>query len=137
MSELQSDANVCKHSDTAGPSLMLLFFFLAKYPDHAEKIYEELTRVDPHDLNALAALPHLNGVINESMRLSPASLSNGSRMTPVEGLYIDGSFIPGNTKICAPQYSIFRRQCAMNSICFQLSDPSWLYLDTNSLTCSR
>ncbi|MCJ1268692.1 hypothetical protein MMC22_008580 [Lobaria immixta] len=31
-------------SDTTGPSLMLLFFFLAKDPDHAEKTYEELTR---------------------------------------------------------------------------------------------
>lgn len=93
---------------------MLMFFFLAKYPQHAEKIYEEVAGVDPHDLNTLSALPHLNGFMNESMRLLPAALSMGTRMTPREGLWIDGVFIPGNTKIAAPRYTIFRRESSQN-----------------------
>jgi len=82
---------------------------LAKYPEHAEKIYDELTRVDPHDVNALSALPHLNSVINESMRLLPVALTITTRVTPPEGIYIEGQYIPGNTKLAAPRYSIHRR----------------------------
>lgn len=96
-------------SDTTGPSLILLWFFLASYPEHAEKIYGELSSIDLHDPGALAILPHLNGVINESMRLLPAALTMGTRLTPPEGLHIDGTFIPGRTKIAAPRYSVFRR----------------------------
>ena len=97
-------------SDTTGPSLILLWFFLAGHPEDTKKIYKELTSINPHDISALAALPHLNGgVINESMRLLPAALTMGTRVTPPEGLYVDGCYIPGDTKIAAPRYSIFRR----------------------------
>jgi hypothetical protein len=44
------------------------------------------------------------------MRLVPAVLTFSSRVTPPEGLIIDGTFIPGNTKICAPRYTIGRRK---------------------------
>ena len=108
-SDSQKLTRVRSISDTTGPSLMLLWFFLASYPEHAEKIYGELSSIDTHDLGALAALPHFNGVINESMRLFPAALTTGSRLTPPEGLHIDGTFIPGATKITAPRYSVFRR----------------------------
>ncbi|KAF2463953.1 cytochrome P450 [Lindgomyces ingoldianus] len=60
------------------------------------------------NITALSSLPHLNGVISESMRLLPAILTFSSRVTPLEGLKVDGTYIPGNTKICAPRYSIGR-----------------------------
>ncbi|KAK4868972.1 hypothetical protein LT330_006581 [Penicillium expansum] len=99
-------------SDTTAPSLTLLFYFLARYPMHADKIYEEIHRVDRENPTALATLPHLTGTINEAMRLLPAVLTFSSRVTPPEGLMIDGTFIPGNTKICAPRYTIGRLETA-------------------------
>ncbi|KAJ6179762.1 hypothetical protein N7519_010223 [Penicillium mononematosum] len=99
-------------SDTTAPSLTLLFYFLARYPMHVEKIYEEIRGVDRENPAALAALPHLTGTINEAMRLLPAVLTFSSRVTPPEGLMIDGTFIPGNTKICAPRYTIGRLETA-------------------------
>ncbi|KAJ5870231.1 hypothetical protein N7455_005172 [Penicillium solitum] len=99
-------------SDTTAPSLTLLFYFLARYPTHAEKIYEEIRVVDRESPAALATLPHLTGTINEAMRLLPAVLTFSSRITPPQGLMIDGTFIPGNTKICAPRYTIGRLETA-------------------------
>lgn len=77
---------------------------------HAEKIYKEIRGVDRESPTALATLPHLTGTINETMRLLPAVLTFSSRVTPRQGLMIDGTFIPGNTKICAPRYTIGRRE---------------------------
>ncbi|KAI0969353.1 benzoate 4-monooxygenase cytochrome P450 [Xylaria arbuscula] len=99
-------------SDTTGPSLIILFYFLALYPEHAEKIREELRSVDTGDVNSLSALPRLNGFINESMRLLPAALTMGTRVTPPGGLIIGKTFIPGQVKIAAPRYTIFRLESA-------------------------
>ncbi|EHA19270.1 hypothetical protein ASPNIDRAFT_178934 [Aspergillus niger ATCC 1015] len=60
----------------------------------------------------LSKLSHLNGAINETMRLLPAVLTFGTRVTPPEGLTIADTFIPGGTKICAPRYTIGRLESA-------------------------
>lgn len=88
--------------------MILLFYFLARYPEHAERVFEEISAVDTSDLTVLASLPILNGFINETMRLIPAALTMGTRITPPEGLEIDGTWIPGGTKIVGPRYTIFR-----------------------------
>ncbi|PYH65784.1 cytochrome P450 [Aspergillus vadensis CBS 113365] len=64
------------------------------------------------DAVGLSKLSHLNGVINETLRLLPAVPTFGTRVTPPEGLTIAGTFIPGGTKICAPRYTIGRLESA-------------------------
>ncbi|KAI0173521.1 benzoate 4-monooxygenase cytochrome P450 [Hypoxylon sp. FL1284] len=99
--------------DTTAPSLILLLYFLARYPEHATKIQDELENVDCSDVKELTALPHLTGTINESMRLLSAIPSFSSRITGPNGVSVDGDcFIPPNTKICAPRYSIGRLEAA-------------------------
>lgn len=44
------------------------------------------------------------------MRLIPAALSMGTRVVPPQGIEIEGTFIPGDVKIAAPRYTIFRRK---------------------------
>ncbi|KAF5873339.1 putative benzoate 4-monooxygenase cytochrome protein [Botrytis fragariae] len=95
-------------SDTTAPTLTTLFYFLAKNPQDAEKIYQEISNVDLQDVNAVAALHHLNGSINEAMRLLPAVLTFVTRVSPPEGMDVNGTHIPGNVKIAAPRYSIGR-----------------------------
>lgn len=97
-------------SDTTAPSLTTLFYLLARHPEDAEKIHQELITVDLQDVGAVATLPHLNGAINEAMRLLPAVLTFVTRVSPPEGMELDGTFIPGNIKIAAPRYSIGRRK---------------------------
>ena len=99
-------------SDTTAPSLITLFYLLARHPDGAEKIAQELSLVDTQDIEAVATLPHLNGSIDEAMRLLPAVLTLVTRVSPPEGINIEGTHIPGNVKIAAPRYSIVRRKAS-------------------------
>lgn len=96
-------------SDTTAPSLTILLYHLARHPEQAARVRKELsTVVDTADARLLAGLPELQAFINESQRLLPAILSFGSRVTPPEGLMLDGTFIPGGVKIGAPRYSLGR-----------------------------
>lgn len=93
-------------SDTTATTLVLLFYHLALDPSHAAKIRAEL----PPNPSArtLQPLPHLNGAINETLRLHPPVPSSGLRQSPPEGLTIASTFIPGSTVLCCPVYSLHR-----------------------------
>jgi tryprostatin B 6-hydroxylase len=92
-----------------------LFYCLAKYPQETEKIKAELEGVDPLDITTLSALPHLNGVINESMRLYSVLPTLLYRDTPPEGATIGDTYIPGNTKIMRPSWVMFKRKLDLES----------------------
>lgn len=77
-----------------------------------QKVQKELDAAgDVEDFILLQKLPHLNGIINETLRLHPGLLTGGLRETPPDGAVICGRFVPGNTVICAPRYTISRRKC--------------------------
>ncbi|GAP85610.1 putative cytochrome P450 [Rosellinia necatrix] len=99
-------------SDTTRASLIVSWWYLCKYPEHADKIRSELDGVDVTDANILARLPHLNGVINETLRLVPPALTGAGRMTGPSGLLIDDVLIPPNTRVTAPKYTIHRLEAA-------------------------
>ena len=98
------------YSETSAPSLTTLFYFLARNRRNIVKIQQELDAINPQDIRAVASLPHLNGAINEAMRLLPATLTFVTRVSPPEGMEVEGTFIPGKIKIAAPRYSIGRRK---------------------------
>ena len=95
-------------SDTVAPTLVYIFYELAKTPEQQEKLYQELTSIAITDFKALQNLPHLNGVINEALRIHPPVPSGGYRETPLAGVTVAGTYIPGRTTIVAPRYSIGR-----------------------------
>ncbi|KAJ6172044.1 hypothetical protein N7470_001111 [Penicillium chermesinum] len=81
---------------------------LALHPEKAEKLYEEIRHVDIKDLATLKKLPYLNAVITETLRLHPAVPTGGNRDTPPEGMVIAGQYIPGNTTVICPRYTLGR-----------------------------
>ena len=98
-------------SDTTASTLVLVFYHLAREPQHFRKIRDELDALGANmDARNLQTLPHLNAFINESMRLHPPVPSAGLRETPPEGLMIGDQYIPGNTVIGLPMYSLHRRK---------------------------
>ncbi|KAL4954336.1 cytochrome P450 [Aspergillus filifer] len=56
----------------------------------------------------LSEAPLLNGCINEALRLYPPVQGGVQRLTPPNGAMIAGRFIPGDTIISTPTYSLHR-----------------------------
>ncbi|MCJ1421897.1 hypothetical protein MMC32_008264 [Xylographa parallela] len=97
--------------------MVFLFYELAYNPMQAEKLYAEVRDVDITDSKTLQNLLHLNGLINETLRIHPPVPSGGYRETPSQGVIVAGRHIPGNTTIVAPRYTIGRLES-----CFEKAD---------------
>ena len=60
---------------------------LARHPENLQKLQIELDSLDSaSDFIALQHCPHLNGILNEILRLHPATLTGIHRETPPEVL---------------------------------------------------
>ncbi|KAJ6184939.1 Cytochrome P450 [Penicillium mononematosum] len=78
-------------------------YYLAKYPEQLAKLRAEVepllvgrTTLDPKDAGEAK---HLNGIIHEVLRLHPPIPSGFPRLTPEEGIVVDGTYIPGGTTV--------------------------------------
>ncbi|GLA32837.1 cytochrome P450 [Aspergillus phoenicis ATCC 13157] len=104
-------------SDTTASTLVSLFYELCHHPDEVEKLRAELAPVvnehgrlgDFYDSD-IGHLAHLNGAINEAMRLYPAVPSGVQRIMPPEGITVDGVSIPGNTTVINPVLAMGRSE---------------------------
>lgn len=90
----------------------MLFYELCKHPKHQDLIYNEVKALTELTGETLKALPHLNAVIKEVLRLHPAVPSGGYRDTPPEGLRVGDTLIPGSVTMVVPRIVIARSQCA-------------------------
>ncbi|KAI0148362.1 cytochrome P450 monooxygenase-like protein [Xylariaceae sp. FL1272] len=97
-------------SDTTRAALIGTWWYLCTYPEHAKKIQAEIEGVDVNDANALAMLPHLDGVVHEALRLVPPAMTGGNRITGPNGLMVDDVLIPPYTKVTAPKWVIHRME---------------------------
>lgn len=102
-------------SDTSGSALTAIFYLLAHHPDEVDKLRRELEPYRNADDSAdeflhsqIAHLPHLNGVINEALRLFPPVLGVLPRKTPREGIVVQGVHIPGDMTVYCPQWVMGR-----------------------------
>jgi tryprostatin B 6-hydroxylase len=108
-------------SDTTAITLATMVYELARRPHEVQTLRAELAQ---HTKNAhgeymhqdIANLPHLNGFINEVMRLHPAIPSVVPRKTPPEGMTINDAFIPGDMTVFCPQWVIGRCKCSLYPI---------------------
>ncbi|KAK4627014.1 Cytochrome P450 monooxygenase [Fulvia fulva] len=109
---LQGDARliIVAGSDTTSATLTYLFYHLAQDPSHVKKLRDELrplTQGEWSDKDIQHA-DHLNGAINEALRLHPPVPSGIMRKTPPEGVQLGDVYIPGNITFCTPLYPMGR-----------------------------
>ncbi|CAL5871245.1 uncharacterized protein PFLUO_LOCUS5493 [Penicillium psychrofluorescens] len=104
-------------SDTTGISLTNCLYLLIKNPSCFQTLRSEVDKVlDKNDTVApyekVRYLPYLKACLDEGLRLHPPSATTTPRMTPPQGLEIMGEWIPGNTTVLCPTYSLHRHSSA-------------------------
>lgn len=101
-------------SDTTAATLTCLFYNLAAHPEKYKELQKEVdkffTETNPNDFEAtsLGKLQYLQACIDESLRLYPPVTSGLQRQTPPQGLQIGNTFIPGDTIVMTPTYTMCR-----------------------------
>ncbi|KZM21184.1 heme binding [Ascochyta rabiei] len=94
-------------SETTSTALTFIFMQLATHPQYTDAIRAEHC-ANASTYHCARSLPLLDSVINESMRLWPSVFFASQRVTPPEGLTINGHFIPGNTIVQIPPFVLNR-----------------------------
>jgi cytochrome P450 len=94
-------------SDTTAISLANTIYYLAKHPGVLTKLQaqlDEVMRGGPEDwtYDKAKRVTYTDDIINESLRLRPAVMTGGYRVTPSRGLQVDEVFIPGDVNVCVP-----------------------------------
>ncbi|KAK4147310.1 cytochrome P450 monooxygenase [Dichotomopilus funicola] len=107
---LHGDAQliVIAGSDSVAAALTHIFFHLAWDPVLTKRLQTEFDALPDISHDNLMTVPLLDAVINETMRLHPPVPSGTQRVTPSEGMWIGENFIPGDTIVQVPSYTLFR-----------------------------
>ena len=99
-------------SDTTAVTLTFLFYHLANDPSQVKKLRAELEPLlngsNVLDPKVISKAQHLDGVVQEALRMHPAIPSGFPRITPPEGIMIGDTFIPGGTTVVIPVYAMQR-----------------------------
>lgn len=90
-------------SETTSTALTFVLMQLAIHPEYMRAVRDEFQQ-NAATYHCQRPLPLLEAVINESMRLNPSVFFASQRVTPPEGLTINGHFIPGNMIVQIPPF---------------------------------
>ena len=111
---LHGDARliVVAGSGTVSAFLSHVLYHLAVDPTIVEELRTEIEGLwkedTPFEVRDFQNAEYLNGVIDEAMRMHPPVPSGVQRITPSEGVTIDGVFIPGGVNIAVSSWAIGR-----------------------------
>jgi benzoate 4-monooxygenase len=99
-------------SETTTCALQNIFHYLIRNPRCMEKLYEEVsTAFDDEDelvpaYDKVKLLPYLRAVIDETLRHRPSLSLALPRRTPPEGMSIASTWVPGETTVSVPTWSV-------------------------------
>ncbi|GKT54529.1 cytochrome P450 [Colletotrichum tofieldiae] len=96
-------------TDTIACALAHAFFFIARDANFRRRLYDDIATAHGKTLPGeftiadLNKLEFLDAAIHETLRIQAPAALNGPRMTPPEGIVVDGEHIPGGVTLC-PKY---------------------------------
>ncbi|KAK1494750.1 hypothetical protein CTAM01_08763 [Colletotrichum tamarilloi] len=93
-------SNYVAGSDTTGIALSATIWHIYHHPDKLAKLRSEIDALGPGRItfSQAQALPYLNAVISEALRLHPSIVTISPREVPEEGEYLAGHYFPH--KVC-------------------------------------
>ncbi|OJJ07200.1 hypothetical protein ASPVEDRAFT_88453 [Aspergillus versicolor CBS 583.65] len=94
-------------SETTATTLASILYYLCKNPKTLSKLQRLLDEAMPGGSTEWAYekiknISYLEDIINETLRLRPAVLTGGYRVTPPEGMQVDEVYIPGDVNVFVP-----------------------------------
>jgi len=99
-------------SETTGTLLANVTYHLCKYPEVLSKLTAEIrgafNNEDEITMVSVNSLKYELAVLEEALRILPPAPNGGPRVTPPEGVVIDGQWVPGGTSVTVPWYSAHR-----------------------------
>ncbi|KAJ5614876.1 cytochrome P450 monooxygenase-like protein [Penicillium herquei] len=100
-------------SDTTAAALVRVRYYLARFPQKAQRIRDALTHASVSPVSQLRQrdiqdIEFLNAFINETLRLHPPVPSALLRVTPPEGLVCGKTYIPGGVTVSVPMRQLGR-----------------------------
>jgi cytochrome P450 len=82
---------------------------MALYPEWYQKLRDEVDEaMKAPGYVCKRPLPMIDSFINESLRLYPPVFFGAQRETPPQGMTIGDTFIPGNTLVSIPPFTVQR-----------------------------
>ena len=112
---------------------MWALFALAQKPETQQKLRDELLAVptETPDMDDLNALPYLDAVIHEGLRLF-ATLGIGlPRVVQAEGLTVLGKTFPPGTIVSVPTYTTHREKRVWGEDAEEYNPDRWLSADAS------
>ncbi|KAK4205494.1 putative cytochrome P450 E-class, group I [Triangularia verruculosa] len=103
-------------TDTIGVVLSYLFYHLARHRVYQDLLHPHIKKIHgqtiPNEFTNqdLTKIPLLDAMINETMRLDNPVANSGPRLTPPEGITVDGVYIPGGVAVRVPGYALQRSE---------------------------
>lgn len=97
-------------SDTTNSTLIFCMYRLAANPEVQASLRQEVEQASngegSFEWDTLKSLPLLESVINETLRMHPPVPGGMPRCTPAEGVTFGDIYLPGNTSVSCPTWSI-------------------------------
>jgi hypothetical protein len=100
-------------SETTATTLASALYYLARCPEKQKKLQKLLDEAMPNGYSQwsyekVKSVSYLDDCINETLRLKPALLTGGPRETPLKGIVVEGTYIPGKVNVVIPTWLIQR-----------------------------
>lgn len=131
-------------SETTAISLAAVFYYLLRNPSAYQKLMQELDeaveegRIADSPAGTVTwaesqKLPYLDACIKEAFRMHPAAGLPLERITPPQGIEIDGHFIPGGTIVGCNAWVIHKREEIFGSQVDSFIPERWLEVSPEQL----
>ncbi|KAI4860878.1 cytochrome P450 [Hypoxylon rubiginosum] len=125
--------NVIAGSDTTAISLTSVMYYLSKHRDVRKKLVREIESAEregrasnPITYAEAIKLPYLSAVIDEAMRMHPATGFILERVVPENGITLHGIYLPKNTVVGVNSWVLHRNKDVFGEDAYSFRPERWI-----------